>query len=64
MKSNIVSFGCYVWLLPTRLPPNRDCLLKLYMLVKSAGTVSRVLLGKVSTLGLLHMVSRGCCDNT
>jgi len=23
MKSNIVSIGCYVWLLPTRLPANR-----------------------------------------
>ena len=28
-KSNIVSIGCYVWLLSTRLPTNRDCLLKL-----------------------------------
>jgi len=34
MKSNVVSIGCYIWLLPTtgRLPENRDCLLKLYML--------------------------------
>ena len=41
-KSNIVSVGCYVWLLSTRLPANRDCWLKLYMPVlgKSAGTVS------------------------
>ena len=41
-KSNIVSTGCYVWLLSTRLPANRDCLLKLYtpMLGKSARTVS------------------------
>jgi len=41
MKSNIVSIGCYVWLLPTRLPANRDCLLKFYMEIKSAKTVSR-----------------------
>jgi len=42
-----------------------DCLLKLYMLVKSAWTVSSELdWEKVSTLGLLHMVSWGCCDNT
>jgi len=34
MKSNIVSIGCYDWLLATRLTANRDCLLKLYMLVK------------------------------
>ena len=42
-KSNIVSIGCYVWLLSTRLSANRDCLLKLYahMLGKSARTVSR-----------------------
>jgi len=32
-----------------------DCLRPLAILV---------LLGKVSTLGLLHMVSGGCCDNT
>ena len=43
MKSNIVSIGCYVWLLSTRLPASRDCLLKLYtpMLGKSSRTVSR-----------------------
>ena len=40
LKSNIVSIGCYIWLLLTRLPANRDCLLKLYMLVKPAGTAS------------------------
>ena len=42
-KSNIVSIGCCVWLLSTRLPANRDCLLKLYTptLGKSARTVSR-----------------------
>jgi len=42
-KSNIVSIFCYVWLLPTRLPANRNGWLKLYMpmLVKSARTVSR-----------------------
>jgi len=41
MKCNIVRIGCYVWLLPTRLPTKRDCLLKVCMLVKSARTVSR-----------------------
>jgi len=41
IKSNILNIGCYVWLLPTRLLANTDCLLKLYMLVKSARTVSR-----------------------
>jgi len=41
MKSIIVNIGSYVWLLlPTRLPANRDRLLKLYKLVKSARTVS------------------------
>jgi len=30
MKSNIVSIGCYVWLMPARLLTNTDCLLKLY----------------------------------
>jgi len=30
MKSTIVSIGCYVWLLPTRLLANGDCLLNLY----------------------------------
>jgi len=41
MKSNIVSIGCYICLLPTRLPGNRDCLLKICNSVKSARTVSR-----------------------
>jgi len=50
---------CQFWILRldvfTRLPANRDCLLKLYMLVKSARTVSRKLhWGNVSTLGLLR----------
>jgi len=42
-ESSIVSIGCYVWVLSTRLSANRDCLLKLYapMLGKSARTVSR-----------------------
>jgi len=50
----------------TRFRADRDCLLMLYyMLVKSARTVSRELYWEnVSTLGLLHMVSWGCCDNT
>jgi len=29
MKMNMVSIGFFVWLLPTKLPANRDCLLKL-----------------------------------
>jgi len=33
VKCNIASIGCYVWLLPTRLPANRYCFLKLYTLV-------------------------------
>jgi len=41
MKSNIVSIGCFVCLLPTTLPANRDGLLKIDMLVKSVRTVSR-----------------------
>jgi len=38
MKSSIINIACYVWLLSTRLPTNRDCLLKLYtpMFGKSA----------------------------
>jgi len=40
MKSKIVSFGSYVWLFFIRFPANRDCLLKLYTLVKSTRTVS------------------------
>jgi len=48
----------YVWLLPTRLLANRDCLLKLYKLVKSARTVSREFdLEKRVCIALLHMVS-------
>jgi len=42
MKSKFVSIGCYVWLLPTTLPASKDCLLKLYVLFKSARTVSHV----------------------
>jgi len=48
-------------------PSNRNYLLKLYtpMLDKSARTVYREFyLENVSKLGLLHMVSWGCCDNT
>jgi len=41
MKRNIVSIEYSVWLLPTRLLTNRDCLLQLCKLDKSAGTVSR-----------------------
>jgi len=32
-ESNVVSIGCYVWVLPTTLPANRDCLLKPYISV-------------------------------
>jgi len=32
---------CQYWALPTALPPNRDCLLKLQVLVKSTRTVSQ-----------------------
>jgi len=52
MKSNFVSIGCYVRLLPTRLPVNRDCSVNLYMLVKSTRTVTWK---NVSTLGLVHI---------
>jgi len=58
MKSSIVSIGCYVWLLPTAFPTNSDCLLKLYMLVKSGRTVFVSFTWKnVTTFGLLHMAS-------
>ena len=36
LKSNIVSSGSYVWLLPTRLSTNIDCLLNPYIVFKSA----------------------------
>jgi len=60
---------CQYWILRlvvfTRFPANRDCLLKLYMLVKSARTVSRELYwGKRVHIALTHIVSCGCCDNT
>jgi len=43
MKHKIFSTGSHVLVVFTRFPANRDCLLKLYMLVKSARTVSREL---------------------
>jgi len=52
MKSKIISFGSYGWLF---LPdfPQTDCLLKLYMLFKSARTVSHKLhWGKRVYIGL------------
>jgi len=58
MKSNIVSIGCYVWLLPTGLPADRDCMLKLYMLVNSVRTVSWLLLGKTCPY-LAHFICLG-----
>jgi len=39
MKSNIVCIGSCVWLFLLDFPLNKDCLLKLYTLVKSARTV-------------------------
>jgi len=42
MRSNIVSIGSYLWLFLLGVALT-DCLLKLYMLVKSAWTVSREL---------------------
>ena len=60
----VKSIGCYVWSLPTKLPANRDCLLKLYMLVKSSRTVSGTFyLEKRVYIGL-RMVSWGCCQTT
>ena len=45
----------------TRFPANRDCLLKLYMLVKSARTVSRELhWGKRVYIGLTSWLTEGC----
>jgi len=41
IKSNIVSIGSSVCFFFTKFRANRDCLLKLCMLVKSARTVSR-----------------------
>jgi len=43
MKSKIFTIGSYVLVVFSGFPANRDCLLKLYMLVKSARTVSREL---------------------
>jgi len=40
MNSKIVSIGSYVLLFLTRFPVNRDCLLKLKIIVKSARRVS------------------------
>ena len=57
-------FGCYIWILHlvvfTRFPANRDCLLKLYMLVKSARTVSRELhWGKHVYIGFTSWLTEG-----
>jgi len=57
MKSNNVSIGCYVWLLPTRMLANRDCLLKLYKLNHLEQFLVSFTWKNVSTLGLLHTVS-------
>jgi len=55
---------CQFWILRlvvfTRFPANRDCLLKLYMLVKSARTVSRELhWGKRVYIGLTSWSTEG-----
>ena len=55
---------CQFWILRlvvfTRFPANRDCLLKLYMLVKSARTVSRELhWGKRVYSGLTSWLNEG-----
>jgi len=55
---------CQFWILRlavfTRFPANRDCLLKLYMLVKSARTVSRELhWGKRVYIGLTSWLTEG-----
>jgi len=67
MKSNIISIGSFVWLLPTTLPANRDCLLMVNMLVKSARTVScEFYLEKCVCFGLASWLAEGvvtmlCC---
>jgi len=54
---------CQYWILRlvvfTRFRANRDCLLKLFMIVKSARTVSRELYWEIvsALLGVRHMVS-------
>ena len=60
---------CQCWILRlvvfTRFRANRDCLLKLYMLVKSARTVSPELYWEKHVyIGITYMISWGCCDNT
>jgi len=59
---------CQFWILRlvvfTRFPANRDCLLKLYMLVKSARSFSRASLGKTCLHWAYFVVNWGCCDNT
>ena len=65
MKSNIIIIGFCVWLLPTRLSANRNCLLKVCMLVESARTfLVSFTLKNVSTLGLLQVIIWGCCNDT
>ena len=62
-KSNVVSIGCYVWLLSTRLHANRDCLLNLYMamLGKSARTASRKCLRRAYFIWLAEGVATILC---
>ena len=72
---------CQFWILRlvvfTRFPANRYCLLKLYMLVKSARTIwnchfpsnikysfSRASLGKTCLHWAYFVANWGCCDNT
>jgi len=60
---------CQYWILHlvvfTRFRANRDCLLKLCMLAKSAKSfLVSFTWRNVSILGWRHMVSWACCDNT
>jgi len=66
MESNIVSIGSYDWLFLLDFPQTEIAWCS-SMLFRSA-TAQQFLVsftGKnVSRLGLLHMVNRGCCENT
>jgi len=59
---------CQYWILRlvlfTRFHKNRDCLLKLYYCYQLEQFLMNFTGKNVSTLGLLHMVTWGCCDNT
>ena len=59
---------CQFWIVRlvdfTRLPANRDCLLKLHMLVKLAISFSRTSLEETCLHWAYFVVNSGCCDNT